>query len=99
MDNIVDIGMLREDLVQGSFVGDVCLVEDGPLAGKQLNTVENLLVGVIQAINDNNFVSGFEKGEGCERANVASTTAPVSIDVARVQKYLWRAPDRADALR
>lgn len=79
VDNIVDVGMVGEDLLEGLLVGDVGIVEDGTLAGDGLNTVEDLLGRVVQVVDNDDLVVGLEQGEGCEAADVSgSTVASIS---------------------
>lgn len=47
MNDTVDSWVLLEDLVESLLVGDICLVELGPLAANELDTVEGDLGGVV----------------------------------------------------
>lgn len=75
MDNIVNIRVLLEHLIQLLLIGDVQRVVLGPLAANELDTVEDLLGGVVEVVDDDDLVVGLEKGEGGERADVAGATA------------------------
>lgn len=66
--------MRLEDLLEGRLVGDIDLVEDGPLAAQQLDAVQADLGGVVQAVDDNHIVAVLEECERRERSNVASAT-------------------------
>ncbi len=71
MDDIVDVGMCCEDLVKLGFVGDVAGEVLGSLAADQLDAVEDFVGGVVEVVDDDDFVAGFEEGEGGEGADVA----------------------------
>lgn len=74
VDDIVDVGVLGEDLVQGGLVGDVDLVEERTLARDQLDAVDDLLGRVVQVVDDDDLVVGLKQSKGGERANVAGAT-------------------------
>ena len=74
VNNAVDFGVLGENLIDGSLVGDVELVELGSAATDELNAVHSNLGGVVEAVYDHDIVVILEKGKGGERADVASTT-------------------------
>ncbi len=100
VDDIIDIRMLFEHLVERSFILDIELVELWPLAADELNTVDDLLGGVVKVIDDDDLVARLEKGKRCERANVAGTTAVVSMQ--SMVEVGWRGSspsneDRADS--
>jgi hypothetical protein len=71
VDDTVDVGMSCEDLAQGLLVGDVDLVEDWSFPADQLDAVQSYLRGVVEVIDNDNFVAMFEKGQSRERPNVA----------------------------
>jgi hypothetical protein len=66
VDNAVNVGMRRKDLVQCLFVCDVDLVEVWSLAAEQLDSVKGDFRGIVEAVDDHNFVAMFEKGESGE---------------------------------
>ena len=74
MNDGVDGGVLGEDLVEGSLVGDVNLVKVGTAAAEELDAVESDLGRVVEAVYDDNIVTMLEQGEGGERTDVAGTT-------------------------
>jgi hypothetical protein len=74
VDDIVNVWVLLEHLVERGLILDVKLVELWPLAADELNAVNNLLRGVVEIVDNDNFVAGLKKGKSCERANVTSTT-------------------------
>lgn len=75
MNDTVDSWVLLEDLVESLLVGDICLVELGPLAANELDTVEGDLGGVVEVIDNYDLVAILEEGKRGEGANVAGTTA------------------------
>ena len=81
MDNIVNIRVLLEHLIQLLLIGDVQRVVLGPLAADELDTVHDFWGGVVEVVDDDDLVVGFEEGKGCERANVAGTTKPLSVSI------------------
>lgn len=71
MDDIVDVWVVNEDLVERGLVGDVAGVVLGPLAADELDAVEDLGGGVVEVVDDDDLVVGFEEGKGGEGADVA----------------------------
>jgi hypothetical protein len=61
VDDTVDIRVRGEDLVQFPFICDVDFVELWSLAAEQLNAVEGDFGGIVEGIDDYDFVSMFEK--------------------------------------
>ena len=61
MDHIVDVWVLAEDLVQSSLIGDVDLVECRSLAADELDAVDDLGGGVVEVVDDDDFVVSFEE--------------------------------------
>lgn len=53
--------MRLEDLLEARLVGDIDLVEGGPLAAQQLDAVQADLGGVVQAVDDNHIVAVLEE--------------------------------------
>ena len=74
VDNIVDVGVVGKDLLEGLLVGDVGIVEDGSLARDGLDTVEDLLGRVVQVVDNDDLVVGLEQGEGGEASDVSGAT-------------------------
>ena len=70
----VDIGMLAEDLVEGRLIGDVDGVELWALASELLQAVDDLFGGVVEVVDDDDLVVGFEQLEDGEGADVAAAT-------------------------
>lgn len=79
MDDIVNVGVLVKDLVEGGFVCDVDVVEGGALAADELDAVADFGVGVVEVVDNDDLVVGLEKGQGCEGANIPGTAVPGSI--------------------
>ena len=75
MDDIVDVGMCGEDFVELGFVGDVAGVVFGSLAADEFDAVEDFGGGVVEVVDDDDFVVCFEEREGGEGADVASATS------------------------
>jgi hypothetical protein len=61
VDHIVDVWVLAEDLVQSSLIGDVDLVECRSLAADELDAVDDLGGGVVEVVDDDDFVVSFEE--------------------------------------
>ena len=74
VDDIVDVRVVDEDLVELGLVGDVAGVGDGPLAADELDAVERFGGGVVEVVDDDDLIVGFEEGEGGEGADVARAT-------------------------
>lgn len=66
MDDAVNVGMCCKDLVQCLLVGDVEFVEGWPFPADQLDAVQNYLRGVVQAVDDDNFVAVLKKSQSRE---------------------------------
>lgn len=47
VNNAVDVGVLRKDVVQCLLVRNIGLVEDGALSANQLNAIERDLGGIV----------------------------------------------------
>jgi hypothetical protein len=77
VDNIVDVRVRGEDLVELRFVGNVAGVVFGSLAADELDAVEDFGGGVVEVVDDDDFVVCFEEGEGGEGADVAGATIDV----------------------
>lgn len=73
--------MLLKNLVERSLVCDVDLVELWSLAGNELNAIDDFWGRIVEVVDDDDLVVCFEQSERRERANVAGTTAPLSIAV------------------
>lgn len=66
MDNAVNVRMRCKDLVQCLFISDVNLVEVWSFAAEQLDAVEGDFRGIVEAVDDHNFVAMFEEGKSGE---------------------------------
>lgn len=75
MDDAIDLGVGGEDLVESGLVGDVGLVEAGPLAADELDAVEGDLGRVVETIDNDDVVAVLQQGQRGERADVARATA------------------------
>ena len=60
MNDAVDIWVLRKDVVELGFVGDIHRVEFGALAGDELDAVDALFRGIVKVVDDDDLVAGFE---------------------------------------
>lgn len=74
MDDTVDSGVLLEDLIQVSLVGQVGLVEDRSLSRDELDAVESNLGRVVEVIYDDDLIAMFEESERSEGPDVSRTT-------------------------
>lgn len=66
MDDAVNIGMVLKQLVEGTIVGDIELVERRPLAANQLDPIDGLLGRIVQVVGDDDLVPSFQQGQGGE---------------------------------
>ena len=78
MDHIVNVWILLKDLVERGLICNVAFVEGRSLAADELDAVYDFFGGVVEVVDDDDLVVGFEEGESRERANVAGTTEPKS---------------------
>lgn len=74
MNDAVNLGVSRKDLVELLLVGDVGLVELGSLAANELNAVEGDLGRVVETVYNDNLVAILQECKRCEGANVAGAT-------------------------
>jgi hypothetical protein len=88
VDNAVNVGMRHKDLVQCLFICDVDLVEVWSLAAEQLDAVEGDFRGIVEAVDNYNFVAMFEEGKSGERADITGSSGPV--DVSMSSRTFWR---------
>jgi hypothetical protein len=79
VNDTVDPWMRSKDLVKAFFVGDVDLVEIWPLPTKELDTIERDFGGVVQTIDDHNFVAMLKQCQRGERANVTGSSMHPNI--------------------
>lgn len=77
MDHVVNVRMRLKHFVESLLIGDVEIEILRLLPTYQLNAIEDLFGGVVQVVCDDDFVAGFEEGEGREGANVAGAAAIV----------------------
>lgn len=75
VDDAVNGRVRLEDGVKRRLVRHVGLVEEGPLAAEELDTVEGHDGRVVQAVDDNDVVPVLEEGERREGADVAGSSA------------------------
>ena len=78
MYDIINIGMRGEDFFESLLVGDVAVVELGSFAADEFNAAEDFLGGVVEIVDDDDFVVRFEEGEGGEGADVACASMRIS---------------------
>lgn len=87
MDDIVNIWVLLKHLVERGLICDIDLVEGRSLAANELDAVHDFWGGVVEVVDDDDFVVCFEEGKGCERANVAGTTTLLSISMTMMLSH------------
>ena len=63
VNDTVDIRMRSKDIVQPFFICDINVVELWSLAAEQLNAVEGDFGGIVEGVDDYDFVAMFEKGQ------------------------------------
>lgn len=87
MNDTVDVWMVIKDLVDGSLIAHIDIVEVGPLAAYQFDAVERFFGRIVEIVEDNDFVVCLEQGKGSERANVAGATTikPISKVPAEIE--------------
>ena len=81
MNHTVNIWMRLKHLIKALLICNVALVVLGLLPANQLDAIEGLAGGVVEVVNDDYFVVGFEECEGGEGADVASATAHRNISI------------------
>ena len=73
MYNIVYLWMRFKDLVKLLLVGNVAAEVFGSLAAYEFDSVEYFVGRVVEVVDYDDFIVGFEEGESGKGANVAST--------------------------
>ena len=81
MDDTVDIGILSKDFVQCLFVCDIDMVEVWPFAAEQLDAVEGDFGGVVETVDDHDFVAMLEESERGEGSDVTGSSAPFNVSM------------------
>ena len=81
MYDAVDIRVFLEDSVEIGFACDVEFNIFRSLSANQFYTIEDLLGGVVEVVDDDYFVAGFKEGEGGERADIACATVGRLADI------------------
>jgi hypothetical protein len=84
VDDAVDIGIFREDLLQSLLICNVDLVEIWSLSAQEFNAIERDYRRVIQTIDDDDFIAMLEESERSEGANIAGASMPVTISISSV---------------
>ena len=88
VDDIVELWVFHEDAIKSCFVRDVHIVVSGPFAGDDFYPVHAFFRGVVEVVDDDYIIAGFEKGNDGERANVAST--PKALLAIIDSPVVWR---------
>lgn len=88
VNDIVDIRMCLKHLVQLLLVGNVALVVLGPFAGDELDAIDTFLAAVVEVVDDDDLVVGFEEGKGGEGADIACASGGRGKRVC--QFHFWR---------
>ena len=101
VNDIVNVGVLLKDLVEGSLVGHVALVKRGALAADELDAVDDFGRRVVEIVDNDDLVVCLEEGKGREGANVAGTTVRWSVSIVVVGKCMagWRGSVPSDENR
>lgn len=79
VNDAVDGGMLLEDFVYCTFLGEVGLVKDRPLPSDKLNAIEGDLRGVVEVVYNDDLIAMLKQSEGSEGSNVSRTTVDIKI--------------------
>ena len=77
VNDAVNVGMRCEDLVDGIFICHLALVEFRPFPTYQLDAVKGNGRGVVQVVDDDDLVSGLQKGQSGQGADVACASVGV----------------------
>ena len=82
VDDIVNVWVLVKDCIESFLVGDVEFLVFWSLAGDEFDAVEDFVGRVVEIVDDDHFVVGFEEGECCEGPDVACATTIHIISVS-----------------
>ena len=77
MNDTVDVRMGIEDAVKGSFITHIDVVKMRSLSAYPFNAIEGFFGRIVEVVDDNDLVVGFEQGKSSEGTNVASPPAIV----------------------
>jgi hypothetical protein len=89
MNDTVNVGVLLEYTVELFLICDVDLIVLWLFAADQLYSVQSLWRRVVEVVNYDDVVAGFEESQGCERANVAGTTGLESTDCFQTGQNMY----------
>ena len=78
MDETVDLRVLPEHFIETLLVSDVDIVVCWPFPTDALDPIQNFFGGVVEVVDNDHFIIGFQKGKNSQGANVASTTKYLS---------------------
>lgn len=81
VDDAVNVGMRSKDLVQCLLICDVGFVEFWSFSADQLDAVQGDLGRVVEAVDDDNLVAMFEKGQSREGPDVARASVLPAVSV------------------
>ena len=73
--------MCGKDLVETFLVGDIHLVKVWSLSAEEFDAVEGDFGGVVEAIDNYDFVAMFEERESSERPDIAGTSVVFNISI------------------
>ena len=79
VDDIVDLGVLFEDRVKGSWHGHVDVVKGRTFSADELDAMDALLGGIGEIVGDDDVVAGFEEGECGEGSDVSRSAVLGSV--------------------
>lgn len=69
--------MCSEDLVELFLVCDIASIKFRTFSTNQFNAIDDFGRGVVEIVDNNDFVAGFEECKGGERTNVASSAVMI----------------------
>lgn len=73
--------MCGKDLVETFLVGDIHLVKVWSLSAEEFDAIEGDSGGVVEAIDNYDFVAMFEERESSERPDIAGTSMDLNVSI------------------
>ena len=81
VDYTVDVWVCGKDLVETFLIGDIHLVKVWSLSAEEFDAIEGDSGGVVEAIDNYDFVAMFEERESSERPDIAGTSMDLNVSI------------------
>lgn len=79
MNETVNLGVLPEYFIETLLIRDIDIVVCWLLSTDALDPIQDFFRRVVEVVNNDHFVVGFEQGKNSQGADVASATKYMSV--------------------